>query len=105
MGNKEYFRRVGVLFRKVESKLDEFEELIDYDRTPDKIEISFEGSSKRFVVNTQRAIQEVWFAGSGRGWHFKYQEEEGTWYAHAEQEEFFQCFDLLLAQALKEVSD
>ena len=37
MENKEYFLKVSQLFKMVEEKLDEFEEDIDYDSTPDKI--------------------------------------------------------------------
>ena len=45
MENKEYFARVSELFVRVEEKLDEFEDEIDYDPTPDKLMVTFENNS------------------------------------------------------------
>ena len=59
MENKEYLKRVEELFQKVEDKLDEYEDDIDYDHTPDKLMLNFEGSGKKVVLNTQRAIKEI----------------------------------------------
>ena len=47
MENKEYLKRVEELFQKVEDKLDEYEDDIDYDPTPDKLMLNFEGSGKK----------------------------------------------------------
>ena len=100
MENKEYFARVSELFEKVEEKLDEFEEDIDYDTTPDKININIERNGKKIVINTQRAIKEIWLAGNSRGWHFQYNVSEGIWFARAEKEEFFKCLSNLLSKNL-----
>jgi frataxin-like iron-binding protein CyaY len=43
------------------------------------------------VINTQRAIKEIWLAGNSKGWHFQFQPEKEIWFANAEQEEFYQC--------------
>ena len=64
---KEYFVRVSKLFMRVEKKLDEFEYEIDYDTTPDKLMVTFENSSEKNVINTQRAIKEIWLTGNSRG--------------------------------------
>ena len=42
MENKEYFAQVSKLFRRIEEKLDEYENEIDYDQSPDKLMVSFE---------------------------------------------------------------
>ena len=42
MENKDYLKRVGELFHRVEDKLDEYEDDIDYDHTPDKLMLNFE---------------------------------------------------------------
>jgi frataxin-like iron-binding protein CyaY len=42
MENKEYLTRVSELFERVEEKLDELEDDIDFDPTPDKLMVSFE---------------------------------------------------------------
>ena len=105
MENKEYFKRVSELFERVEEKLDQFEDEIDYDPTPDKLMVSFEKNNKKIVINTQRAVKEIWLAGNSRGWHFKFQPDKEIWFANAEQEEFYQCFADLLSDNLgQEVS-
>ena len=100
MKNKEYFARVSELFERVEEKLDEFEDDIDYDPSPDKLMVNFEKSGKKVVINTQRAIKEIWLAGNSRGWHFQFQQEKEIWFANAEQEEFYQCLANLLSENL-----
>ena len=98
MGNKEYFERASELFKRVEEKLDEFEDKIDYDPSPDKLLVSFEESSEKIVINTQRAIKEIWLAGNSRGWHFQFQQEKNIWFANAEQVEFYKCLANLISK-------
>tara|TARA_B100000700_G_C14808806_1_gene744141 strand:+ start:50 stop:373 length:324 start_codon:yes stop_codon:yes gene_type:complete len=105
MENKEYFFRVSELFKKVESKLDEFEEEIDYDSTPDKLMVNIENNGSKIVINTQIAIKEIWLAGNSRGWHFKYDVSKNIWFASAEKVEFYECLSNLLSKNLgKEVN-
>ena len=100
MENKDYFKRVEELFQRVEYKLDEYEDDIDYDRTPDKLMLNFERSGKKIVINTQRAIKEIWLAGNSRAWHFTFLSDQDIWFARAEQEEFFNCLASLLSDNL-----
>ena len=100
MENKEYFAQVSKLFRRIEAKLDEFENEIDYDPSPDKLMVSFEKNNKKIVINTQIAIKEIRLAGNSRGWHFQFLQEKDIWFANAEQEEFYQCLAKLLSENL-----
>ena len=100
MENKEYFARTSELFKRVEDLLDEFEDEIDYDPSPDKLLVSFEASEEKIVINTQRAIKEIWLAGNSRAWHFQFQKEKNIWFANAEQEEFYQCLANLISENL-----
>jgi CyaY protein len=102
METKEYLRRANEIFTRIESKLDEYEDDLDFDRTPDKLVISFEAHPKKIVVNTQQAIHEIWLAGNARGWHFKFRPAEEIWFAEAEQEEFYDCFARLLGDHLQQ---
>ena len=94
----EYLKRANELFTTVENKLDELEDDMDYDPVDGKIEIIFENGSSPLVINTQRAIHEMWLAGGARAWHFKWIEEDQKWFAEAEQKEFYQ----LLADLIEE---
>ena len=100
MENKEYLKRVEELFQIVEDKLDEYEDEIDYDHTPDKLMLNFESSGKKVVINTQRAIKEIWLAGNSRAWHFQFLSDQDIWFAKAEQEEFYNCLANLLSDNL-----
>ena len=100
MENKEYSARASELFKRVEEKLDELEDEIDYDPSPDKLLVSFEASEEKIVINTQRAIKEIWLAGNSRAWHFKFQKEKNIWFANAEQKEFYQCLANLISKNL-----
>ena len=99
---KDYLKRSKELFKKIEEKLDEFETEIDYDYAPGKLEIGFETGGPKMVINIQQAIQQVWLAGNGQGWHFQYLEDQAIWFAHAEQVEFYQCLASLLSSRLKQ---
>ena len=100
MENKEYFLQGSELFMIFEDMLDDFEYEIDYYPTPDKLMVTFENNSEKIVINTQRAIKEIWLAGNSRGWHFQFMQEKGIWFANAEQEEFYQCLAKLLSENL-----
>ncbi len=82
------------------TSLPEYEDEIDYDHTPDKLMVNFELSGKKVVINTQRAIKEIWLAGNSRAWHFQFLQEKDIWFARAEQEEFYQCLADLLSDNL-----
>ena len=100
MENKEYLKKAQELFQRVEDKLDDYEDDIDYDHTPDKLILNFEKNGKKVVINTQRAIKEIWLAGNSRAWHFQFLSDQDIWFARAEQEEFYKCLANLLSENL-----
>ena len=100
MNAAEYSIKSKELFRRVEDKLDEYEEDVDFDKSDGKVEIVFEKGGPKMVVNTQRAIMEIWLAGNTRAWHFKWHEEENRWFAEAEQVEFYTTLAGLLSDRL-----
>ena len=100
MENKEYLKKAQELFKRVEDKLDDYEDDIDYDHTPDKLILNFESSGKKVVINTQRAIKEIWLACNSRAWHFQFLSDQEIWFARAEKQEFFACLANLLSDNL-----
>lgn len=101
MDTSEYLKSAEELFLKVESKMDEFEDDIDYDKADGKIQIIFENGSSPIVVNRQRALHEIWLAGGARAWHFKWIENDQHWYAQAEAEEFFTCLSTMIKERIQ----
>ncbi len=96
MEEKEYHRLAKELFARVEKTLDELEEEVDYHKSDGKLDIFFENSPERVVLNTQRAIFEIWLAGLGKARHFVYLQDKQCWYAEAEQEEFYDSFSQMM---------
>jgi CyaY protein len=45
-------------------------DLIEADSTPDMVTISSAKTSEKVIVNTQRAVRQIWVAGKGLGVHF-----------------------------------
>ncbi|MBF0286806.1 MAG: iron donor protein CyaY [SAR324 cluster bacterium] len=105
MNMSEYLNLSGELFRNIEDKLDEFEDDIDYDKADGKIQVIFENGSSPLVINTQRAIHEVWLAGGARAWHFKWLDTEKKWFAEVEQEELYQCLARLIEERIQKTID
>lgn len=101
MEMSEYLTKAGHVFKTIEDKLEELEEDVDYDTADGKIEIIFENGSSPIVINTQRAIHEVWMAGGARAWHFKWDEQKNQWFAEAEQEEFYQRLAQLIEERIQ----
>lgn len=50
----------------------------DIDTSGDVITIRYRSGS-RCVINTQSAVQQIWLAGAGRGWHFSWDETQKAW--------------------------
>ena len=101
MKEKEYHHLAKELFVRVEKKLDDLEEEVDYNKSDGKLDIFFEDSSERVVINTQRAIFEIWLAGLGKARHFLYRPDKKCWYAEAEQEEFYNTLSQMMSIILK----
>lgn len=97
MDTKEYQAQTLKLFRKLEDLLDEWEDDFDYDKSDGKIEIIPEVRGGKVVVNTQRAIQEIWLAGNAKAWHFKFREDTQDWFAEAEKAEFYATLTKILS--------
>ena len=96
-----YLKMADELFKTVEDKLEEFEEEVDYDKADGKIEIHFENGSSPLVINTQRAIHEIWMAGGAQAWHFKWEDSPQKWIAQAEQEEFYHRLAQLIEERIQ----
>ncbi len=51
---------------------------LEADATADMITLS-SSSGEKVVVNTQRAVRQIWVAGGGEGIHFSWDEAAGAW--------------------------
>lgn len=80
MDEATYHARVGALFKKLIAAVDDADpDRLDADSTGDMVTITAVATGEKVVVNTQRAVWQIWVAGKGLGVHFSYDEASGRW--------------------------
>lgn len=66
-----YNALVGAVFKRLLKGLDTVDpDLLEADSTGDMVTVTASKSGAKVVVNTQRAVRQIWVAGSGQGIHF-----------------------------------
>ena len=74
-----YNQRVAATFKRLLSALDQVDpDVLETDATGDMITITA-ASGEKCIVNTQRAVRQLWVAGKGQGLHFDYHAQSGLW--------------------------
>jgi CyaY protein len=74
-----YDRLTTTLFRSLEDALAEVDpDLCEVTRTGDMVTLTFP-SGIRAVLNTQRAVRQLWLAGRAEAWHFSWDEGGQAW--------------------------
>lgn len=74
-----YNASVGQVFKRLVQAIDDADpDLLEADSTGDMVTITAVKSNEKVVVNTQRAVRQVWVAGKGVGVHFS-QAADGRW--------------------------
>lgn len=79
MDEARYHQRVAGVFQKMLRALDDIDpDLLESDATSDMLTITA-ADGQKCIVNTQRAVQQIWVAGKGQGIHFSYRDSDGQW--------------------------
>lgn len=74
-----YSAAVSAFFKKLIAAVDAADpDLVECDSTGDMITITAPKSGAKVIVNTQRAVSQIWVAGKGVGVHFS-READGRW--------------------------
>ena len=69
----------AAVFRKLLAAVDQADpDQIEADGTPDMVTIASPRGEK-VIVNTQRAVRQIWVAGLGDGVHFTFEASSGRW--------------------------
>ena len=75
-----YNTRVADIFRRLLKGLDLVDpDALDADSTGDMVTITANKSGQKVVVNTQRAVRQIWVAGNGSGIHFDFDAKSSKW--------------------------
>jgi CyaY protein len=74
-----YNQRVAAVFKRMLAAADTLDpDVLEADSTGDMLTLTTR-SREKCIVNTQRAVRQIWVAGKSQGIHFSYDEASGTW--------------------------
>jgi len=79
MEESRYNALVASVFKKMLAALDRIDpDLVETDATGDMLTLT-SSSGEKCVINTQRAVRQIWVAGKGQGIHFTHDAADGHW--------------------------
>jgi CyaY protein len=74
-----YNQRVAVAFKRILSAADAVDpDVLEADGTPDMVTLTASSGAK-CIINTQRAVWQVWVAAQSQGIHFSWDDATSTW--------------------------
>lgn len=79
MDSSAFAADVASFFKKLVKAVDAADpDLVEADATGDMVTITAGKTGSKVIVNTQRAVDQIWVAGKGVGVHFS-READGRW--------------------------
>lgn len=79
MDEARYNQLTTAAFKRILAAADAIDpDLLEADSTGDMVTLTSR-TREKCIVNTQRAVRQVWVAGRGEGIHFSYDAASGTW--------------------------
>lgn len=79
MDEATYNQRVATVFKRLLAALDRVDpDVLEAESTGDMLTVTAR-SGEKCIVNTQRAVRQLWVAGKGQGIHFDYDPADGRW--------------------------
>jgi CyaY protein len=79
MDSSAYAASVAAFFKKLVAAADQVDpDLLECDATADMVTLTAPKTGAKVIVNTQRAVSQIWVAGKGEGVHFS-RAPDGRW--------------------------
>jgi CyaY protein len=79
MDEARYNQLVAAIFKRMLAAADALDpDVLEAESTGDMLTLT-SPSREKCIVNTQRAVRQMWVAGKGQGIHFSYDEATGSW--------------------------
>lgn len=79
MDEARYSQLIAAAFKRLLAAADSVDpDVLEAESTGDMLTLTAR-SREKCVINTQRAVRQIWVAGQGQGIHFSYDEATGTW--------------------------
>ncbi|WP_224243649.1 iron donor protein CyaY [Hyalangium gracile] len=79
MDEARYNQLVAAVFKRMLAAADAIDpDILEAESTGDMLTLTSR-SREKCIVNTQRAVRQIWVAGKSQGIHFTYDDATGTW--------------------------
>lgn len=79
MDEARYNQLISAAFKRILAAADSIDpDVLEADSTGDMVTLTAP-SREKCIVNTQRAVRQIWVAGKSQGIHFSYDDATGTW--------------------------
>lgn len=79
MDEATYSQLVAAAFKRIVAAADAVDpDVLEAESTGDMVTLTA-ASREKCIINTQRAVRQIWVAGLGQGIHFTYEPTRGTW--------------------------
>lgn len=80
LADAAYNALVADVFKRLLKGLDAVDpDALDADSTGDMVTVTGNVSGQKVVINTQRAVRQLWVAGNGQGIHFDFEPAAQRW--------------------------
>lgn len=79
LDESRYNRLIADAFKQLVAAADKIDpDVLECDATGDMVTLTA-NTGQKCIVNTQRAVRQIWVAGLSQGIHFDYDEKSGEW--------------------------
>ena len=93
ISDKEYHALSDQVFTHIVRVLEnEDPDEIEAETIPGVVTLIF-GDRKRFILNRQPSVHQLWLAAGAHAWHFSYDEGTATWQCDKGQGELYRILD------------
>lgn len=100
MDSNQYLALVDAALERAASWLEEFDpDDVDFSTSDGVVTIEFPDRT-RYVLNRQRAAEQIWFAAGAEAWHYNYDPATGNWLDAKSGHELFANMEARVAKKL-----
>ena len=100
MDSKQYLSLVDEALERAATWLEEFDpDDVDFSTTDGVVTIEFPDRT-RYVLNRQRAAEQIWFAAGSEAWHYHFDEATQAWIDNKDRHELFANMEARVAKQL-----
>ncbi|HZI11182.1 MAG TPA: iron donor protein CyaY [Myxococcus sp.] len=79
MDEATYNQLIAAAFKRIIAAADRLDpDVLEAESTGDMVTLTT-ASREKCIINTQRAVRQIWVAGRGQGIHFSYEPASGAW--------------------------